>query len=149
MPIDTILTIRCPHCMAGTEFRPMIAYEDGRFVCRDCAHTVRPGVPEYRCTCRPCLRLSRKTPLTGRGMDFSTSDSHPARAIILINNLCAPGKVGFPAEPRQEHAQYGAIPRRHANVGAYNPQKPIRLRSLTLWYQLLPGFPDFGTEKHA
>jgi len=38
---DTILTIRCPHCMVGTELRPMIAYKDGRFVCRDCAHTVR------------------------------------------------------------------------------------------------------------
>src|ERR1035437_8909793 len=56
MPTDTILTIRCPYCMAGIDFRPMIAYKDGRFVCRDCAHTVRPGEPEYRCTCRTCLR---------------------------------------------------------------------------------------------
>ena len=37
----------------------MIAYKDGRFVCRDCAHTVRPGVPEYRCTCRSCLNPRR------------------------------------------------------------------------------------------
>jgi hypothetical protein len=36
-----------PYCMAGIEFRPMIADKDGRFVCRDCAHTVRLGVPEY------------------------------------------------------------------------------------------------------
>jgi hypothetical protein len=57
---DTTLTIRCPHCIVGIEFRPMIAYKDGRFVCRDCAHTVRPGVPEYRCTCRRCVRLSQK-----------------------------------------------------------------------------------------
>jgi hypothetical protein len=63
MPTDTTLAIRCPHCMAGIEFRPMIAYKDGRFVCRDCAHTVLPGVPEYRCTCRPCLRLFRNPPL--------------------------------------------------------------------------------------
>jgi hypothetical protein len=56
---DTTLTIRCPHCLAGIEFRPMIAHKDGRFVCRDCAHTVLPGVPEYRCTCRPCLRIQR------------------------------------------------------------------------------------------
>lgn len=60
MPTDTILTIRCPHCMAGVEFRSMIAYKDGRFVCRDCAHTVCPGEPKYRCTCRPCLRLWRE-----------------------------------------------------------------------------------------
>jgi hypothetical protein len=64
MPTDTTLTIRCPYCMAGIEFRPMIAYKDGRFVCRDCAHTVRPGMPEHRCTCRPCLRLARKPLLT-------------------------------------------------------------------------------------
>jgi hypothetical protein len=35
------------YCMAGLDFRPMIAHKDGRFVCRDCAHTVRPGVPDY------------------------------------------------------------------------------------------------------
>jgi hypothetical protein len=58
---DTILTLRCPYCMAGIDLRPMIAHKDGRFVCRDCAHTVRPGVPDYRCTCRPCLRLSQKS----------------------------------------------------------------------------------------
>jgi hypothetical protein len=57
---DTTLTIHCPYCIAGIEFRSMIAHNDGRFVCRDCAHTVRPGMPEYRCTCRPCLRLSRE-----------------------------------------------------------------------------------------
>ena len=55
---DTILIIRCPHCMVGIELRAMIAYKDGRFVCRDCAHTVRPGVPEYKCTCRPCLKVA-------------------------------------------------------------------------------------------
>lgn len=54
---DSPLTIRCPYCMAGIEFKPMIAYKDGRFVCRDCAHSLRPGVPEYRCSCRPCLKL--------------------------------------------------------------------------------------------
>ena len=58
---DATLIIRCSYCMAGIDFGPMIAYKDGRFVCRDCAHTIRPGVPEYRCTCRRCLRLSRKT----------------------------------------------------------------------------------------
>jgi hypothetical protein len=59
---DTTLVIRCSHCIVGTEFRPMIAYKDGRFVCRDCAHTVRPGVPEYKCTCRPCLRQGQGEP---------------------------------------------------------------------------------------
>ncbi len=69
---DTTLTIRCPYCMVGIEFRPTIAHKDGRFVCRDCAHTVCPGVPEYRCTCRPCLRLSRRTLLTDHGSHLLT-----------------------------------------------------------------------------
>ncbi len=55
---DTTLVIRCPYCVVGNESRPMTAYKDGRFICRDCAHTVRPGVPEYKCTCRPCLRVA-------------------------------------------------------------------------------------------
>ena len=58
-PTDTILTTCYPYCMAGIEFRLMIAYKDGRFVCRDCAHTVRPGFLEYRCNCRPCLMIAR------------------------------------------------------------------------------------------
>ncbi len=69
---DTILIIRCSHCMAGIDFRSMIAHKDGRFVCRDCAHTVRPGVPEYRCICRSCLRLSRKQSLNDHGSHLLT-----------------------------------------------------------------------------
>jgi hypothetical protein len=55
---DTILVIQCPHCLTGIEFMPLIAYRDGRFVCRDCAHTVRPGQPEYVCSCRSCIRAT-------------------------------------------------------------------------------------------
>ena len=75
---DTILIIRCPHCLIGIECRPMIAYKDGRFVCRNCAHTVRPGIPEYRCRCRPCLRIARGHDLTegsALGAKFSTESS--------------------------------------------------------------------------
>ena len=61
MPTDATLTIRCPYCMAGIEFKPMVSYKDGRFVCEQCAHTVRPGVPEYRCTCRNCLKMLKLT----------------------------------------------------------------------------------------
>lgn len=70
MPTDTMLTIRCPYCIAGIDFRPMIAHKDGRFVCRDCAHTVRPGVPYYRCTCRPCLRAVLGHSPRGRAFDL-------------------------------------------------------------------------------
>ncbi len=50
---DTVMVVHCPYCRAGIDFRLMIGYKNGRFVGRDCAHTVRPGEPEYRCTCRP------------------------------------------------------------------------------------------------
>ena len=51
---DSTLVICCSYRVCGIEFRPMTAYKDGRFVCRDCAHTVRPGVPGYKCLCRNC-----------------------------------------------------------------------------------------------
>jgi hypothetical protein len=70
---DTILVIRCPHCSTGIEFRPMISYKDGRFVCRDCAHTVRPGVTEYKCTCRPCVRAGRRDDTRGAGSAVGAS----------------------------------------------------------------------------
>ena len=62
MSSDETMIIRCPYCMAGVEFRLMIAHKDGRFICRDCAHMVRPGVSEYVCTCRPCLKLRGALP---------------------------------------------------------------------------------------
>jgi hypothetical protein len=61
MLTDAILTIRCPYCIAGIDFRLMTAYKDGRFVCRDCAHTVHPGLLNCRCSCRKCLRLAKKS----------------------------------------------------------------------------------------
>jgi hypothetical protein len=59
MPADMVLVVRCPYCVSGIEFRPMIAYKDGRFVCRECGHTARPGDPGYRCICRKCIERSR------------------------------------------------------------------------------------------
>ena len=50
MPADTTLTIRCPYCRDGVDFKPMTTDSDGRFVCRDCAHTVCLGLPECGCT---------------------------------------------------------------------------------------------------
>ena len=54
-PTDTLLLLRCAYCVAGLEFRPLVAYKDGRFVCRNCCHTVRPTVEDvstlYRRRC--------------------------------------------------------------------------------------------------
>lgn len=70
---DTTLVILCPYCVVGIESRPMIAYRDGRFVCRDCAHTVRPGVAEYQCTCRTCLAWRGETTPGGVASPVGTS----------------------------------------------------------------------------
>jgi transposase-like protein len=56
---DTILDFNCPYCSAGYDFAEMTGYKDGRFVCRDCAHTLRPGTPTYLCTCPECLKWRR------------------------------------------------------------------------------------------
>ena len=60
IPTDTALIFSCRHCADGFDLIPMIAHKDGRFVCRDCGHTVRPGLPEYKCACRPCVRAARR-----------------------------------------------------------------------------------------
>jgi hypothetical protein len=55
---DTVLVFHCPYCSVGPDRAEMTGYKDGRFVCWNCAHTVRPANPTYRCTCRRCLRRS-------------------------------------------------------------------------------------------
>ena len=54
---DTKLVIRCPYCVLGLDFRPMTAHKDGRFVCEQCGHTVRPEETAYLCSCCRCRRL--------------------------------------------------------------------------------------------
>jgi hypothetical protein len=63
---DSILILRCPYCSTGDDFKELRAYKDGRFVCDDCAHTVWPGVPSYRCTCRNCLKWKLEDPEQGQ-----------------------------------------------------------------------------------
>jgi rubredoxin len=54
---DSIVLLRCPYCTTGADFKLLVAYKkDGRFVCEQCTHTVRPAEPDYRCTCRHCLK---------------------------------------------------------------------------------------------
>jgi hypothetical protein len=50
--------IRCPYCVLGDEFRPMLQ-RPGWFVCEVCCHTVLPDDPVFKCTCPNCLKLQR------------------------------------------------------------------------------------------
>ena len=55
---DAKLVIRCPDCTLGLDFRPMTAHKDGRFVCEQCGHSVRPEETVSLCSCYQCLRLN-------------------------------------------------------------------------------------------
>ncbi len=50
-------TVRCPYCVLGQEFRPMVAHVDGRYICNRCGHTTRPGDERYECHCPRCAKL--------------------------------------------------------------------------------------------
>jgi ribosomal protein S27AE len=51
--------VRCPYCAEGEEFRPMVAHQDGRFICAKCGHLAKPSEKAFKCSCPKCLRLSR------------------------------------------------------------------------------------------
>lgn len=55
---DDRLVFRCPYCTVGGEFKLMIAYKDGQFVCQDCSHQERTNEAFYRCSCPRCLKLA-------------------------------------------------------------------------------------------
>jgi DNA-directed RNA polymerase subunit RPC12/RpoP len=50
-------TVRCPFCVLGDEFRPMVAHIDGRYICSKCGHTTSPGDIGYECRCPKCMKL--------------------------------------------------------------------------------------------
>jgi len=47
--------VRCPYCVLGFEFRPMIAHVVGTYICGKCGHTARPTDLVYECKCERCL----------------------------------------------------------------------------------------------
>ncbi len=50
-------TVRCPYCVTGVEFRPMVAHVDGRHICNKCGHTTRPSDAQYECHCPNCRAM--------------------------------------------------------------------------------------------
>ena len=55
--------VRCPFCVLGLEFRPMVAHIDGRYICSKCGHTTHPAESEYQCQCPNCRKLVRASAL--------------------------------------------------------------------------------------
>ena len=43
----------CRYCVEGQNFRPMVARQDGGFICGRCGHVEIPNV-EFECNCEKC-----------------------------------------------------------------------------------------------
>jgi hypothetical protein len=51
--------VRCPYCVLGEDFRPMLPRPEGWFICRKCGHTLIPESPDFKCSCQKCNELNR------------------------------------------------------------------------------------------
>ena len=51
--------VRCPYCVLGDDFRPMLPRSGGWFVCLNCIHIAAPEKPEFNCFCQKCGELNR------------------------------------------------------------------------------------------
>ena len=51
-------TVRCPYCVLGEDFRPMIRHVDGRHICNKCGHLARPDDYNFKCPCPKCVDLN-------------------------------------------------------------------------------------------
>lgn len=46
--------VRCPYCVQGGCFRPMLQPSKGWFLCLGCGHTTIPADPQAKCLCARC-----------------------------------------------------------------------------------------------
>jgi hypothetical protein len=51
--------VRCPYCVLGDDFRPMLPKQEGWFICVKCGHTATLEKPDYKCRCEKCEELNR------------------------------------------------------------------------------------------
>jgi len=51
--------MRCPYCILGDNFRPMLPRPEGWFICQKCGHTSMPNDPTFKCFCKKCGELNR------------------------------------------------------------------------------------------
>jgi hypothetical protein len=49
--------IRCPYCVAGSDFKEMVVHLDGRMICRKCGHMVIAADPDFKCSCPKCQEM--------------------------------------------------------------------------------------------
>jgi hypothetical protein len=51
--------VRCPYCVLGNEFRPMIRRSKNWFICLSCGHLATPNVLYSKCACSKCQEMNR------------------------------------------------------------------------------------------
>jgi len=51
--------VRCPYCVLGDHFRPMVHRPGGWLICEKCLHMAMPEEPKFNCSCKKCRKLSR------------------------------------------------------------------------------------------
>lgn len=51
--------IRCPYCVLGSEFRPMLRRSKKTFLCLTCGHTSSADDPHSKCSCNRCRKMNR------------------------------------------------------------------------------------------
>jgi len=67
--------IRCPYCVLGDEFRPMLRETRKRFICASCGHTAKPEEPYSKCACTRCLELARLAAVRRNSAELRKSHS--------------------------------------------------------------------------
>jgi len=57
-------SVRCPSCVFGLEFHPMVTHLDGRHICSHCGHIGCPCNATYECRCTKCKTLRNRVDVT-------------------------------------------------------------------------------------
>lgn len=59
-----VLTLRCPYCVHGHDFRPMVELSgrpDGTFFCSKCHHVAGSSAETLKCGCANCRSLNQNS----------------------------------------------------------------------------------------
>ena len=51
--------VRCPYCVQGGCFRPMLLRPTGWYLCLGCGHSTVPNDPYARCACERCQAMNQ------------------------------------------------------------------------------------------
>ncbi len=73
--------VRCPYCVMGGCFRPMLQRSTGWFLCLGCGHTSLPGDPYAKCSCQRCQAMNQVADRCRNATEtrrYATVDSVPA-----------------------------------------------------------------------